>query len=166
MANKKKQTGKKKPGPKSQVNKWVTPDALTLLEAWARNGLIDKQIADKIGISATTLYNWKRKYPQIDEALANGKDIADAKVENALFKSALGYTYEETKKEVVHGGPAKITKTTKTVHPNVAAIIFWLKNRKPEVWREIITETQELLEDDNFLEALNEKAASVWQEKA
>ena len=50
--------------------------------------------------------------------------------------------------------------------PDVAAIIFWLKNRKPEVWREIITETQELLEDDGFLEALNEKAARIWQDEA
>lgn len=137
-----------------------------MLEAWARDGLIDKQIADKIGISATTLYNWRNKYPAINKALTGGKDIADAKVENALFKRALGYTYEETKRECVKGGPAKITITTKTVPPDVAAIIFWLKNRKPEVWREIITETQELLEDDNFLEALNEKAADVWQEKA
>lgn len=55
--------------------------------------------------------------------------------------------------------------TEKTMPPDVAAIIFWLKNRKPEVWREIITETQELLEDDGFLEALNEKAARIWQDE-
>ena len=106
-----------------------------MLEAWARDGLIDKQIADKIGISATTLYNWRNKYPEINKALTGGKDIADAKVENALFKRALGYTYEETRREGVKGGPAKITITTKTVPPDVTAQIFWLSNRKPDKWR-------------------------------
>lgn len=93
----------------------------------------------------------------------------DIKVENALLKRALGYTYTEVKKEdTVNGiknGTAKVTVTEKTMPPDVAAIIFWLKNRKPEVWREIITETQELLEDDGFLEALNEKAARIWQDE-
>lgn len=118
----------------------------------------------------STYYEWKRRFPALAEAVANGKEVVDVKVENALLKRALGYTYTETKREgTVNGiknGTAKITVIEKTMPPDVAAIIFWLKNRKPEVWREIITETQELLEDDNFLEALNEKAASVWQEKA
>lgn len=90
----------------------------------------------------------------------------DIKVENALLKRALGYTYTEVKKEGTVNGTAKVTVTEKTMPPDVAAIIFWLKNRKPEVWREIITETQELLEDDGFLEALNEKAARIWQDEA
>lgn len=107
--------------------------------------MIDKQIADKIGVSVTTLYNWKNKYPQIDKALASGKDIADAKVENALFKRAIGYTYEETKREGARGGAAKITVTTKTVPPDVTAQIFWLKNRKPDRWREKV-ETVSVIE--------------------
>lgn len=86
------------------------------------------------------------------------------------MKRALGYTYTEVKKEGtengIKNGTAKVTVTEKTMPPDVAAIIFWLKNRKPDVWREIITETQELLEDDGFLEALNEKAARIWQDEA
>lgn len=123
-----------------------------------------------MGVVESTYYEWKRRFPALAEAVADGKEVVDVKVENALLKRALGYTYTETKREgTVNGiknGTAKITVIEKTMPPDVAAIIFWLKNRKPEVWREIITETQELLEDDNFLEALNEKAASVWQEKA
>lgn len=123
-----------------------------------------------MGVVESTYYEWKRRFPTLAAAVADGKEVVDVKVENALLKRALGYTYTETKREgTVNGiknGTAKITVIEKTMPPDVAAIIFWLKNRKPEVWREIITETQELLEDDNFLEALNEKAASVWQEKA
>lgn len=101
--------------------------------------------------------------------MSKGKEIVDIKVENALLKRALGYRYTEVKKEgtvnSIKNGTAKVTVTEKTMPPDVAAIIFWLKNRKPEVWREIITETQELLEDDGFLEALNEKAARIWQDE-
>lgn len=102
--------------------------------------------------------------------MSRGKEIVDIKVENALLKRALGYTYTETRREgtanSIKNGTAKITKIEKTVPPDVAAIIFWLKNRKPEEWRELPVETQELLEDDGFLEALNEKAARIWQDEA
>lgn len=170
IAGKKKKTSAAQPGQRGKYAKWLTPSGLELLGAWARDGCTDEDLAKKIGVAPSTFYDWKRRFPDIAEAVSKGKEIVDIKVENALLKRALGYTYTEVKKEgAVNGiknGTAKVTVTEKTMPPNVAAIIFWLKNRKPEVWREIITETQELLEDDNFLEALNEKAASVWQEKA
>lgn len=123
-----------------------------------------------MGVVESTYYDWKRRFPALGAAVADGKEVVDVKVENALLKRALGYTYTETKREgTVNGiknGTEKITVIEKTMPPDVAAIIFWLKNRKPEVWREIITETQELLEDDGFLEALNEKAARIWQDEA
>ncbi len=76
------------------------------------DGLDDEQIArDKVGVSRQTLYNWRKKYEEIDEALRMGKDVADRQVENALFKAAL--------------------------EGNVTAIIFWLKNRKPDKWRDM-----------------------------
>lgn len=106
------------------------------MEAWARDGQIDTQIAARVGVSASTLYEWKRKYPEIAAALANGKEVVDVKVENALLKRALGYTYEETRREGTQGGAAKISMVTRHVAPDVTAQIFWLKNRKPEVWRE------------------------------
>ncbi len=122
-----------------------------------------------MGVAVSTYYEWRKRYPALAAAVADGKEVVDIKVENTLLKRALGYTYTETKREGtlngIKNGTAKVTVTEKMMPPDVAAIIFWLKNRKPEVWREVITETQELLEDDNFLEALNEKAANVWQEK-
>lgn len=83
--------------PAGKYQKWLNPDGLLLLEAWARDGLTDEIIATKISISASTLYEWKNKYPEISEALKRGKEIVDTQVENALLKRALGYSYNEDK---------------------------------------------------------------------
>lgn len=167
---KKKPAAGGKPSARGKYAPWRTESGLELLAAWARDGCTDEDLAKKIGVAPSTFYDWKRRFPDIAAAVSKGKEIVDIKVENALLKRALGYTYTEAKKEgTVNGiknGTAKVTVTEKTMPPDVAAIIFWLKNRKPEVWREIITETQELLEDDGFLEALNEKAARIWQDEA
>ena len=106
------------------------------MRAWARDGLTDEQIAHNIGIATGTLYEWKKEHAEIAEALKKGKEVADIEVENALYKRAVGYDYEETKVEVEANGKKKITKFTRHVAPDVTAQIFWLKNRKPEKWRD------------------------------
>ena len=118
-----------------KFQKWLTPDGLTLLEGWARDGLTDAQLARKMGISCGTLYAWKNKFPEISEALKKGKEVVDIEVENALLKRALGYEYTETMVEHSLDG-VKRRKTVKFIPPDVTAQIFWLKNRKPETWRE------------------------------
>ena len=103
-----------------------------LLEAWARNGLTDEQIAENMGISCSTLYDWKNKYSDISESLKRGKEVVDVLVENALFKRALGYEYKEVTKE--DGVTTKVV--TKHMPPDTTAQIFWLKNRRPDLWRD------------------------------
>lgn len=120
---------------KGKYEYWLSPEGLLKLEAWARDGLIDEQIAKNIGINPATLYDWKKKYPEISEALKKGKEVVDIQVENALLKRALGYSYEEKKVEVSEEG-TKVTKTIKEVIPDTTAQIFWLKNRRPDRWRD------------------------------
>ena len=118
---------------------WLEEDKLTLIEGWARSGLTDEQIAHNIGIRRETLYAWIKKYPNISNALKKGKEVADFEVENALFKSAKGYEYEEVKTYIEDSGSGhkkRIEKTKKHIAPNVTAQIFWLKNRKPDKWRD------------------------------
>ena len=105
------------------------------LEVWARDGLTDEQIATNAGIATATLYEWKKWYPEVSEALKRGKEVVDIQVENALLKRALGYTYTETKKESTAEG-VRITTTIKEVVPDTTAQIFWLKNRRPDRWRD------------------------------
>lgn len=132
---------------KGKYEPWLTEEGLLQLEAWARNGLTDEQIAANMGITRSTLNEWKKKYSDISDTLKRGKDIVDIQVENALLKRALGYTYIETTQEQVDdydphtglktGSHMEVTKTvTKEVQPDTTAQIFWLKNRKPDTWRD------------------------------
>lgn len=113
---------------------WLTPDGLLELEAYARDGLTDEQIASNLGIRRETLYVWKKQYTEISEALSRGKKVIDIQVENALLQRALGYEYKEVKVKEELGICTEKTITTKQVVPDTTAQIFWLKNRKPYQW--------------------------------
>ncbi|MCH5297889.1 MAG: transposase [Ruminococcus sp.] len=117
---------------KGKYEYWLTPDGLLLLEAWARNGLTDEQIAHNLGVTTSTFYAWKNKYSEISESLKKGKEVVDFEVENALLKRALGYQYDE----VTFEGGVETKRVTKEIVPDTTAQIFWLKNRRPDLWRD------------------------------
>ena len=115
--------------------RWLEPDGLLLLTAWARDGLNDEQIAQKCGVNVRTLYDWKKVHSPISQALKKGKEVVDIEVENALLRRALGYDYEETVVEEADGFVKRRT-VRKHMPPDTTAQIYWLKNRKPDVWRD------------------------------
>lgn len=121
---------------KGKYQEWLEPEGLLKIEGWARDGLTDEQIAEKMGISVASLYNYKKDHLEILEALKSGKEVVDRQVENALLKRALGYEYEEIKEKYEGGICVERTVTKKEVIPDTTAQIFWLKNRKPDEWRE------------------------------
>lgn len=121
---------------KGKYQEWLEPEGLLKLEGWARDGLTDEQIAKNMGVRTSTLYDWKKKYSEISESLKRGKEVVDRAVENALLKRALGYSYTETTKELV-GTKMIVTKeVVKEVQPDTTAQIFWLKNRRSDIWRD------------------------------
>lgn len=125
---------------KGKYHTWMTQEALTVLRGWARNGLTDKTIADNMGITTSTLYEWKKKYPEISEALKKGKDIYDDEMEEALAIRGQGQWVEEVTTIVDEDSLGrmhkKIQTTKRYIPPDTTAIIFWLKNRRPEQWRD------------------------------
>lgn len=127
---------------KGKYEQWLTEEGLLQLESWARDGLTDEQIAANMGIGYSTLQTWKSKYQDIQDTLKRGKDVIDIQVENALLKRALGYRYTEVTREKVFNAQTEeyeLTPTkevTKEVAPDTTAQIFWLKNRRPEQWRD------------------------------
>ena len=121
---------------KGKYEYWLTPEGLLKLEGWARDGLTDEQIAEKMGINKATLYRWKEKYCDICDTLKRGKEVVDFQVENALLKRALGYEYEEVSEKYESGTLTEKKVTKKQVVPDTTAQIFWLKNRRPDKWKD------------------------------
>jgi hypothetical protein len=118
---------------KGKYQDWLTEDGLLRIQGWARDGLTNEDIAFNIGITAKTLYEWMIKYSEISEALKEGKDVIDRRIENALAKKA-------------EAG-------------DVTAMIFWLKNRKPKEWRDRFQQdiyTPEPLKVENLSNIPNE----------
>lgn len=119
---------------------------LLLIEAWARDGLIDEDIAKKLGVAYSTFRKYRDEYQALSAALKRGKEVADIEVENALFKRAVGYQYDEVTREsekAIDPDTGQIVtvmvetkRVTKEVQPETAAAIFWLKNRRPDKWRD------------------------------
>lgn len=116
---------------------WISEENLLKLEAWARDGLTEADIAHNIGISTQSLWDWKNKHPDVLAALKKGKEVADIRVENALYKRAIGYdTIEEKTIVGADGVVSQTIKQVKHIAPDTTAQIFWLKNRRPELWRD------------------------------
>ena len=86
------------------------------IKDWVRNGATDKVIAERLGISEDSFYEYKKKFPEFSEVIKKNKEICDAEVESALHKAAVG--------------------------GNITAMIFWLKNRRPDKWREKLADSQ------------------------
>jgi len=139
---------------KRLYKEWLEQDKLALIQAWARDGLTNEQISHNIGISSKTLYEWQKKYSEIRSALKKGKEVVDIEVENSLLKRALGYTYEETTRELSkETGQLVVTKVvTKQVAPDTTAMIYWLKNRKPDLWRDKPTQENDV---SRMIESMN-----------
>ncbi|KKL47825.1 hypothetical protein LCGC14_2331660 [marine sediment metagenome] len=122
------------------------PGIHTQLAYWmAKNGLTDVQIAEQLHISVRTLDNWKIRHSEFMQSVKKGKDQIDVLAQGSLLQRALGYEYEEIHRErvtiKVDGGPDRsrmvvTKKIRKHVHPEVIALIFWLKNRCPKEWRD------------------------------
>lgn len=131
-----------------------------MLESLARSGLIDKQIAEYIGISVQTLNVWKKQYPSFSESLKRGKDVVDAQVENALLKRALGYEYEEVSEKYENGILTEKKVVKKHVVPDTTAQIYWMKNRKPSIWRDkpYVDAEKEFSKVDELIAAIDRMA--------
>ena len=127
-------------GCKGKYAEWLTDDGLLRIQGWARDGLIDEQIAHNMGVAYSTFRAWVEKFPALSASLKAGKAPVDIEVENALLKSARGFEYEETITEIVEQPDGTQRKQIKKVKrycpPNTTAQIFWLKNRRPDKWRD------------------------------
>lgn len=152
------------------ATEWLEEDNLMLLECWARDGYTFQDIANRIGISISTLRGWRVQYPDIDNALKKGREIIDYKVENALLKSALGYKTKEVKvtTTIRFGKTVETIKevTDKEQAPNVSAIQCWLYNRLPNKWKKNRDQLIELDDEDTKIQVTVTRASTSQSTKA
>jgi len=104
-------------------------------EKLCKLGAIDTELADFFNVSEQTINTWKKKHPSFLESIKRGKEIADMEVANSLYKKATGYTTDDVKIFQYEGMPVKVPYI-KEYQPDTTSIIFWLKNRRPDKWRD------------------------------
>lgn len=134
----------------AKYDEWLSEDGLLKLQGYARDGMVDRELASAMGISRTTLTKWKKKFPEIEKALRENKEIADRKVENALFDKCQGKIvtlkkpikvkktkYDpKTGRKIEEKEVIEYTDTEEYIPPDTKAMTFWLMNRKPEQWKQ------------------------------
>ena len=128
-----------KGGRKSKYDPSSTP---YLAEGYARDGYLDKQIAEMLGVRAATLCEWQKKYPKLSQALKRGRDAANRELKRAMLKTACGYEVEETELTAIldrDQTPKSYRKTVRKRHipPNPTMQIFLAKNRMPDEFRDV-----------------------------
>lgn len=161
---------------KGKYKEWLEPEGLLKVEGWARDGLTDEQIAHNMGINVKTLWIWKTKHSPICNALKNGKEVADRRMENALYERGLGGVHEVKKtfklKRSYYDEQGRkcekeelVTAIDEVYIPgDTTAQIFWLKNRKPEQWRDKRQVEEKVeFESDGFMEALKAGTAEMFK---
>lgn len=123
---------------KSKWETHVQPN-LEEIEAWARDGVCDKDIAQNLGVAYSTFRDYRDKHPALAAALARSKDYVDKViVVNAYLRRITGYDAVETRREyTVMGGERILSKEieqTRHIPGDPRAAEFWLTRRQGKDW--------------------------------
>lgn len=104
-------------------------------EKLCRLGATDEELADFFEVTTRTITRWKSSHEEFCLALKAGKEPADDRVERSLYAKANGYTFDAVK-IFNNNGVEMVVPYKEHVPPDTTACIFWLKNRRPDLWRD------------------------------
>lgn len=132
----------------------------------AKVGFTDDQMSEVLGITKQTLNNWKKSHPAFFDLLKTQKKQADEIVVRSLYERACGYEHPDTHISN-YQGKITITGIVKHYPPDPVSMIFWLKNRDRENWRD--KQDLQIGLDESMLQAVlsgmsPERAESVKKE--
>ena len=117
-------------------------------------GATNDTLAERFEVCPRTIDNWIATIPEFSDAVRQGREVADEAVVSALFARATGMEQKMTKVFCHRGQPVTATYTAQ-LPPDVRACIFWLRNRRPEQWRENRPLVEEVEDDDALVRALD-----------
>lgn len=98
-------------------------------------GATDMELADFFGCSVPTLHRWRAEHEDFRKSIKLGKAEPDDRVERSLYQRAVGYSHPDVHVTNFQGA-VTLTPIVKHYPPDVAAAFIWLKNRRPELWRD------------------------------
>lgn len=140
-------------GQKKRKQFWLSEEGLILIAGWRRRGTSLTKIAEEyVGVSKTAWWGWYRESEDLRRACATAKEVADTSVENALYRKAIGYDYFEEIEELVEGELIVTKRYKRHIPPDTKAILAWLYNRLPNLWRSV----QEPLEQTQYTDTIKE----------
>src|SRR5580698_4682239 len=99
-------------------------------------GATNKDLAGRFGVARSTIDLWIATHPEFADSVQQGRDVADATAVESLFTRVTGYNHPVEKVFLYRGEPRTVTYTAH-VPPETRACMYWLRNRRPEDWREI-----------------------------
>ena len=132
-----KKKAKKKAAPVGRPSSYDSERYPIIAKAMSRLGATHQEVAAALQVALSNFNKWRKAYPEFEVALKEGKALSDSHVEDGLYRRALGYEYTEVKVVEDEKAGKRTETTTKQRAPDVAAQIFWLKNRKPDQWRDV-----------------------------
>jgi len=121
---------------------YIIQENIEKIKEWARAGFTNEEIYKSLKLSKDTFYQYLKKYPDFSDTLKNEKSIADYVAVQSLYKRVTGYEYTEEHTEYITDDKGKkilgvksLKKVKKQIAPDVTAQIFWLCNRKRDIWK-------------------------------
>jgi hypothetical protein len=114
--------------------KWK-PEFVEQVKLLCKLGATNNELAEFFGVCRDTIQYWQRDREDFREAIREGKALADARVANALFQRAIGYSHHAVK-HFIDKGQVITEPYIEHYPPDTVACIFWLKNRRPDIWRD------------------------------
>jgi hypothetical protein len=115
-------------------------------------GCTDADLGRSFGVDELTIQRWMDDYPSFRVAVKAGREDADARMAESLWHRGIGYSHKAEKITVLRvpvvttdeDGNAVRTEDikefrsvyTENYPPDTASAIFWLKNRRRDLWRD------------------------------
>ncbi len=153
-----------------KIDWWTSEKGIGLIRSWRQHGLSIKDIYQKMGVDPRTFRTWRRKCPELEEALAFGREVTNAKVVDALYKRAVGFYYTEQTSQLIEGEMMLVKEVRKYCPPDTKAILAWLYNRYGAEWRSIQepvdTDTPTLQNADQVLVRIKELSEGLRDDLA